>query len=276
MLTHSKEIIIKGIRDYYQADIVQALKDVGVEEGNDIFVHSNISFGEPDPKVSFGDPGETLNIASYCNAIIECFLEAVGNEGTVMMPTYTYSFFEGEKYSPSNSISKVGVITEIFRRRKDAKRSLHPILSISAIGKKAKYYTKIDDKTSFGSKSFFAKLPRNNVKIVLFGAPLSSIVFIHFLEQSIEVPYYRKKKFSGKIISENGEYKDTFEYFITPSDGSVMYDFFKLEEFLVAEDVMKRMPFGRSWVKSIASKKFYKECIKKLRKDPRFLLKSFW
>lgn len=287
MLTFSNKVIIKAARGLYQTDIIKSLSDVGVKTGDVIFVHSfthtpfsekfgNDVFTQSHTHThAFGEPGEIQNIENYCNALIECFIEAVGPEGTVIMPTFTYSFVEGEKYSPCNSVSKAGIITEVFRKRNDAIRSLHPIYSIAAIGKKAKYHAKLKDKTCFGSKSFFAKLLKKDAKIVFFGAPFSSITFLHFIEKSFKVPYCYPKKFSGTIITKNEEYEDEFTCFVRPLDGSVVYDFSRLEEYFLRNGLMKMVPLGKGWVKCISSQSIYNECFEELLKNPQFLLKSW-
>lgn len=287
MLTFSNKVIIKADRDLYQTDIIKSLSEAGVEAGDIVFVHSFThtpffeEFGSDVFTQShththgFGELGEIRNIEKYCNALIECFIEAVGSEGTVIMPTFTYSFFEGEKYSPCNSVSKAGIITEVFRTRKGAIRSLHPIYSIAAIGKKAKYHAKLEDKTCFGSKSFFAKLLKKDAKIIFFGAPFGSIIFLHFIEKSFGVPYCYSKKFSGTILTKDGESEDAFTCFVRPSDGSVVYDFSRLEDYFLKNGPMKMVPLGKGWVKCISSKSIYKECFKELSKNPQFFLKSW-
>ncbi|MFH1762408.1 MAG: AAC(3) family N-acetyltransferase [bacterium] len=68
--------------------------------------------------------------------VIDAFIEALGPEATIMVPTFTY----GEKhrnrpFDPEKSESVVGLITEVFRNRDDAIRSICPIHSVAAIGK---------------------------------------------------------------------------------------------------------------------------------------------
>jgi len=246
---------------------VKTLNDVGIKENDDIFTHSNESV--------FGAPGHDLSIMDYYNALIECFFQAVGSNGTVLMPTYTFSYIENEKYSPSTSTSLSGTLTEIFRKRKTSLRSLHPLYSIAAEGKNAKYYTKVDDTTSFGSKSFFAKLHAQNAKILFFGAPFSSIKYIHYIEHSNQIFYFKTKTISGTTVVNKKEHDNEFTYFSPPSDGSVVYDFFKLEEHLVENNFLKRIPLGKGWVKCAAAQQIANEIGRKLSENPQFLLKTW-
>lgn len=54
-------------------DIVAALKDIGVQKGQAIMVHTSLS--------SLG------YVCGGAQSVIEALLECVGGEGTIMMPT---------------------------------------------------------------------------------------------------------------------------------------------------------------------------------------------
>jgi aminoglycoside 3-N-acetyltransferase len=72
------------------------------------------------------------------NAVIDGFLDAVGPEGTVAVPTL---WWDGSQdladWDYDNSPSYPGVITEAFRQRPDSIRSDNPTHSVSAIGARA-------------------------------------------------------------------------------------------------------------------------------------------
>jgi aminoglycoside 3-N-acetyltransferase len=61
---------------------------------------------------------------------VDAVLETAGPDGTVLMPVMTF----GEPFDPAHSPSRCGLITETFRRRPDAVRSLSPTHSIAGIG----------------------------------------------------------------------------------------------------------------------------------------------
>lgn len=64
--------------------------------------------------------------------VVEAFLEVLGPEGTLMVPTFTHS--ATEYFDPQQSLSKNGAITEATRRYPGAVRSLHPTHAVTAIG----------------------------------------------------------------------------------------------------------------------------------------------
>src|SRR3989344_6445012 len=55
-------------------DIKNALKKIGIKEGDTLFVHSSSS------KLGYAEGG--------INAIIDAFIETIGKEGTLVMPTF--------------------------------------------------------------------------------------------------------------------------------------------------------------------------------------------
>lgn len=82
-------------------------------------------------------PGDRVVVHSSLRAVglgadelIDQLLDAVGPEGLVAMPAFTY---DNETFSP-DAPGRTGALTEVFRRWPDAVRSLHPTYSVAAIG----------------------------------------------------------------------------------------------------------------------------------------------
>ena len=73
--------------DYSCEDMVRALREVGLREGDVVFSHSNIGF--------FGRPEANGTTRDACATIIEAFRTVLGAEGTLTVPTFTYSFCKG-------------------------------------------------------------------------------------------------------------------------------------------------------------------------------------
>ena len=77
-------------------NIVDALYKVGIKRGDTICVHSELlKFG------IFKLPRE-----EYMQAYIDALLEVIGEEGTLLMPTFSYSFCKGEIYDIENTKDK--------------------------------------------------------------------------------------------------------------------------------------------------------------------------
>jgi aminoglycoside 3-N-acetyltransferase len=80
------------------------------------------------------------------DAFIDVLLEVVGSDGTIMMNTFT-RYFPISKISsdyvfdPASTPTWTGIVPTTLLKRKDAIRSGHPLCSVVAIGRLAKYLT---------------------------------------------------------------------------------------------------------------------------------------
>ena len=174
-----------------ESSIISSLRKIGLSKGDTVFVHSDLG--------SIGKLGDIKNSDDLCNIIINAFLKVIYS-GTVIVPTFSYDFCKNKEYNPKLSKSDVGILTNVFMKRKDCIRSNHPIFSVAAIGDEAEYYTNVETNNSFGEKSFFDKLVINDVKIVGLGiGVIEPLTLIHHIEKMNNIPYRYIKKFKGNI-----------------------------------------------------------------------------
>lgn len=93
--------------------------------------------------------------------ILKALQNVVGPNGTIVVPTFTYSLGNGEIYDPQiTPCPLMGQFSEYFWRLPEAKRSLDPFLSVAAIGPRADELTKVVANTSFGKDSFFDRFTK--------------------------------------------------------------------------------------------------------------------
>jgi len=77
-----KEVIVNY--HYSYNSFKKSLKVVGVKKSDTIFIHSNIGF--------FGNCKKSLKYASACETIYNAIFDVLGKSGTLIVPTFTYSF----------------------------------------------------------------------------------------------------------------------------------------------------------------------------------------
>jgi len=104
-----------------RAKLVADLKALGLRRGMDVMVHSSLS------KVG--------HVVGGAEAVTGALLEAVGKEGTLMMPSFNHR--GAEVFNPLATRCTNGAIPDAFWRRADAVRSLHPTHPVAAVGPKA-------------------------------------------------------------------------------------------------------------------------------------------
>lgn len=113
--------------------LVRDLKEMGIKEGD----HIGVALSLKSIGYVIGGP----------RTFIDALLEAVGSQGTIMMPTYTYGFHISKVASGKTAYifdhnftpTWTGLVPETLRKRKGAIRSRHPLNSATAIGRSAEY-----------------------------------------------------------------------------------------------------------------------------------------
>jgi aminoglycoside 3-N-acetyltransferase len=104
--------------------------------------------------------------------IIDCVLNVIGDSGNLLMVSMadtgsTEDYLKAvETFDVIKTESSMGIITEIFRRKKDVVRSLNPAHPILAFGPDAKWIISDHDKTMYscGKGSPFEKMLELNSK----------------------------------------------------------------------------------------------------------------
>jgi aminoglycoside 3-N-acetyltransferase len=245
-------------------DFTRVIRDAGVDEGDTVFVHSDLKvFG----KLCTSDKAWILG------SIVEAIKESVGHHGTVVMPTFTYSFTRGEVFDVSASKSMVGMLTEYFRTQQGVCRTCHPLFSVAVWGCRQSELLQID-KDSFGQNSIFGKIHKLAGKIVFLGASFESCTFIHYVEQMHGVPYRYLKAFRGTIRANSEECVDECTYFVRDLDSHVVTQLARLEEHLLQNNLMKRVPLGSGQILTIEADLLFSEGRKLLDRDIYFFLKD--
>lgn len=152
--------------------------------------------------------------------MIAALKDAVGPEGLLAMPSMTYTdsseafLKRGAALDVKRSPSKMGLLSEIFRRGKGVLRSRHPTHPILAWGQRAEWFVEAHEEqpVPFGPGTPFAKLLDLNGKVLCIDASFASITFTHFLEDrihaSIPFDFYEPEPMVGRVIDEHGTHME--------------------------------------------------------------------
>lgn len=155
----------------------------------------------------------------------------------------------------------MGAINERIAEMPNAQRSIHPTHSVVAIGKNAdKYvYEHHLDKTPFGPHSPYYKLLENRGKLLLLGAKLNNLTFVHIIEDMLgdtfPYKYYETKRYLIDCIDENGSVIKVE----TPCHNVRLGTRRNLNVFygrLVEEKIIKPIPLGDSEIILLDAYKF--------------------
>ena len=191
--------------DFSKSDIVNALKNVGLKPGDNIFVHSNIGF--------FGKLEGGNNKDDYYRIFKDAIFEVIGSEGTLVVPTFTYSYCWNQVYDKHSSKSTCGFFSEMVRNDSSSVRSEDGNFSIAAIGKNALYFVSDSPSDSFGEDSFWGKFLKLEGKFCNWNFDSAS-TFIHFVEKQLNVDYRYDKTFLGKSLIKGKKVDKKFTHFV--------------------------------------------------------------
>lgn len=262
ILYHSDSgpIIAKNIED--------ALRDVGLSAGDLIMVHSDVK--------AFGKLGNVFERDQFVGTILKTFLKVISGKGTLIVPTYTYSFCKKEVFDVRKSKSETGLFSEFVRCQASAIRSEDPIFSHAGIGPLASCLLSYVGTDCFGADSFYDRFYKHNGKIINFGK-FFDITFIHYIEQQYQVSYRYMKKFSGEIFGADGQLRSAeVQYYVRvlPEEGmDVQYEMPQLGDELERQGLLRRQPIGASFVLCSKSKDCFDIGIQMLQKNEFAFLK---
>ncbi|BCX79027.1 AAC(3) family N-acetyltransferase [Campylobacter sp. 19-13652] len=181
----------QGEREFGASDVLAALRRLGVKQGDTICVHSEL--------ISFG--ALLVKKEKFLSQIVGALKSAVGESGTIIIPTFTYSFCKNEPYDMLNSRSTVGVLGEYFRKLSGVSRTRDPIFSFAVSGAKKEMFL-MPSKTCLGKGSVYDVLAQVGGKILILGTMEKGFTFTHYVEEEAGVSYRFYKEFKGEIIDE--------------------------------------------------------------------------
>ena len=252
--------------DYSMEDIVKALHNVGIDYGDNIFIHSNIGF--------FGRLDGANDGESYYRIFKDAIFKVIGDAGTLVVPTFSYSFCWSEVFDKENTSGICGIFSEMLRMDSQSLRSDDANFSIAAIGKNAEYFTKNAPAHSFWEKSFWERFLKCDGKFCNFNYDSAS-TFIHYVEKLIDVEYRYDKIFPGKFVSNSKEIDGIFYHFVYDLDKPENSpNFTKFDKCAKELGKAKIADLGRGQIVSISAKDTLELIKKEINKNPEFLIKG--
>lgn len=172
---------------------------IGIEKGDVVLLTSDIT----DLFLQCQEHGERFDP----NVLLDRFQEAIGEVGTLLVPTYNWGFCQGKTFDYWKTPSKTGAIGNAALRRKDFRRTKHPIYSFAVWGKDTDFLCALDNVESFGADSPFAYLEKVNGKNVFIGSASmrNSFTYIHYIEQKTGASYRFSKTFRSHYVDQDGQ-----------------------------------------------------------------------
>jgi aminoglycoside 3-N-acetyltransferase len=196
-----KRILLNSLWQFDGKRLAERLRKLGIQAGDSLIVHASW-------RTDSGFKGSPIEM-------IQALKRVLGPDGLLVMTSMPYQnessrkFIQrGGKVNIRRSPSKMGLLTEVFRRNKETRRSLSPTHPLLAWGNDAESFLAGHEQalSPFGPDSPFQKLLDRGAKVLCIDAPFSTVTFTHFVEDRIakHLPYplYEEHIFQGTVIDE--------------------------------------------------------------------------
>ncbi len=232
----------------------------GIEKGDTVLVHSSIS--------AFLKKYKSDGIHLTPNDILESFIKAAGEKGTLIFPTYNFGFTKGETFDIRNTRSETGALTEAARLHGESVRTGHPLFSFAVIGYHRNIFEDLCNFSAFGNDSPFAKLLELNGKIAALDvAGENCMTFYHHVEEMENAPNRYHKIFRGNYIDKEGlQTVREFNVYSRKIEEGVETDVKPMEEYLWSKGFYSgNRPGEGSRLHAIMAEKVYEEASRLIR-----------
>ena len=247
-------------------DLFNALKTIQANECKILYIHSKLNFGTPNPE---------LKKTQLLKIILETIQEL--KVPTICVPTFTFSFCNGQDFNIDKSKSQMGIFNEYIRKLPESTRSVDPLMSVAVLGKDKSIISDLGH-DSVGKDSHFDKIRNSNdVKFLFLGPKVGDcFTYMHYVEEIMNAPFRYNKPFTGMITNGSETYEDTYNLFVRyngviPGKGSYFY-----EEKLFENGISKRVGFGSGLITCFDNNKAHDMLVKMYEKDlNQFLLKPY-
>lgn len=184
------------------------------------------------------DLGRTLVIAKRAGVKInpksiqeDCFQFIAshlnGDLDLLSFPAFNYDYGKNRLFDVDADPIQVGNLNEWIRNNKSYQRNQTPIFSFLV---KNEPLTQTSDTINpFGSESHFQRLYDEDASVVMFGAKISALTFLHYIEDISGKPLYRyDKNFPGEIKTSDGTTSCQLKMHVRPMGVTIEYDWEKL------------------------------------------------
>lgn len=248
--------------------IVNTLGQAGIEKGDSLIVHSRL--------FTIGLVHGVTSVSEIPGLYLEAFQTAVGDRGTIVVPTYTTSFGRfGKPFVFEKSPSEMGAFSEYVRKSKGSRRTLHPIQSLAAIGAKAEVLTKDHPRWNVGYDTIWDRLLKHRGKVVTLGIPPRQCMsLVHHLEFLACVPYLYHKILRGEVYAGGVRIQEDFLIAVRYLNFGISWDLSRLESDLSAMSAIRRVALGEDWVWVVSMDDVFEACMRGLRNDSYYLLQK--
>ena len=237
--------------------LLSLLEKVRAQDARVLYMHTGLTFGAPNPGLSRRE-------------LLGHLYDVVASLGvpTLLVPTFTFSFCNGNDYGVQTSRSKMGALNEYIRKLPGAIRSVDPLMSSVLIGEDRDLVEDLG-KHSIGANSTFDKLHRRGaaVTFLFVGTTVSEcFTYTHYVEERLAIPYRYNRDFTGSITDGDRSWEDTYTLFVRYK-GVMPGSSGLLESELLRRGLLRKVGCGTSSISCVDEPDGYGTIVEHLREN---------
>lgn len=166
--------------------------------------------------------------------------EKLGKDNLVF-PSFNYDFPKEKTYDLLKTPSQVGSLTNYVIENSLLKRTTTPIFSFLTNVPELL----IEHNSPFSRGSVFDRMYQMDGTIVFYGAKIDSCTYLHFVEEQFGPPLFRyQKEFAGQLVNGALTREVKVEFHVRPMGLELDYDWDKLNQLLVDNNVVTPLAKG--------------------------------
>jgi aminoglycoside 3-N-acetyltransferase len=189
----------------------------------------------------------------------------------LLIPTFNYDFCRNGVYDLARSIGQVGAFSAYVGTRYASQRSRTPVFNFCIFN--GPQFDRKEVTNPFGTDSTFARLHSLDGTIAFMGASFESNTFLHYVEESLQVPYRYIKVFSGEIIENDLRSEWQLDYRVRPLKPLASeYDWLRLTDELQSQGILITTSAGNGDLLFYYTADLFDYWTSRMKADPHYLL----
>ena len=208
--------------------------------------------------------------------VLDVFCEYLSKTGNIVLPSHSWETINDEHniFDPQKEPSCVGILTELFRKRKGVLRSLHPTHSVAIMGKDAEDFVKDEHliDTPCGRKGCWGKLYDYDFKIMFLGCGTKCNTYIHGVEEWCDIPerlsdHYHKFKI---VMPDSSIFDRDMKRHYCPHNDNISENYDRIQPFMEKQGLAVKGKFGDAECVIETARDIYEVTAKLLSENKNF------
>ena len=220
--------------------------------------------------------GRSLGIRTTRENLLESAMRTIESivglpREKLVFPAFNYEFSASRLFDVQRDPVQVGALPEMLRTDGRLQRTHVPFFSF--LMEEIAAVRPGEEIDPFGKGSFFADLAEGGGLMLMFGAGIKALTFIHHIESSFEAgPLYRYDKvFNGEILYRDVRTDCAVRMHVRPHGISIQYDWEKIASDLFFSEAMVEVS-GFNDLLLISASHAKRVLLERLHEDPLYLL----